>query len=51
MLKRMFDLDEENRGPDEQLKGIAKISLDKVIPCFLRPLEIEGRLVKPDRVH
>ena len=51
MLKRMFDLDEENRGLDEQLKGMANIILEKVIPRLIRPLETEGRSIKPCLVH
>ena len=47
-FKRMVELEEAGQGPptDEQTVLVAAM-LDKVIPRLLRPLETEGRKVKP----
>ncbi|KAM7206747.1 Fructosamine kinase domain containing protein [Rhypophila sp. PSN 637] len=47
-MKRMLQLEEEARGPSEELEEISRPFLEKVIPRLLRPLEAEGRSIEPD---
>ncbi|KAI0019486.1 Fructosamine kinase-domain-containing protein [Xylariomycetidae sp. FL0641] len=49
--KQDFRLEEEARGPDEELAALKKPLFEKVIPRLLRPLESGGRHVKPSFVH
>ncbi|CDM37216.1 hypothetical protein DTO013E5_8405 [Penicillium roqueforti] len=39
------------RGPSEDIEILSPVIFDKVIPRLLRPLESEGRSVKPCLVH
>ena len=39
------------RGPNEDIEILSPVIFDKVIPRLLRPLESEGRYVKPCLVH
>jgi protein-ribulosamine 3-kinase len=39
------------QGPDPELDELAPVIFDRVIPRLLRPLESEGRSVKPSLVH
>ena len=44
-------LEEAARGPSEELKELSNSLLEKVIPRLLRPLETQGRTVKPSLLH
>ena len=47
-FKRMVELEEAAQGPpSEEQKLLVSSMLEKVIPRLLRPLETEGRRVKP----
>lgn len=48
---RLLDLEEKARGPNTELKELSRKLLDKVIPRLLRPLETQGRKVKPSLLH
>ncbi|KAM7224378.1 Fructosamine kinase domain containing protein [Rhypophila decipiens] len=50
-MKRMLQLEEEARGPSEELETISRPFLEKVIPRLLRPLEVEGRSIEPVLIH
>lgn len=41
----------EMQGPSEELQGLATPFFEKVVPRLLRPLETEGRSIKPCLVH
>lgn len=41
----------EAKGPDPEFEVLVPVLFDKVIPRLLRPLESEGRSVKPSLVH
>ncbi|KAF2113618.1 Fructosamine/Ketosamine-3-kinase [Lophiotrema nucula] len=47
----MLALEEEARGPSEELQELSKALLGKVVPRLLRPLETQGRTVKPSLLH
>jgi protein-ribulosamine 3-kinase len=47
----MLNLNLERGGPWEEMGGLKSAMLTKVIPRLLRPLETEGRAVKPVLVH
>ena len=54
MLQRMYDLDEEahqGRESDEGFEKLRDTILTKVIPRLLKPLETDGRTIKPCLVH
>jgi len=46
-----LDLEIESKGPSEELDRLSRVLFDRVIPRLLRPLESEGRTVKPSLVH
>ncbi|KAK8130469.1 hypothetical protein PG999_002849 [Apiospora kogelbergensis] len=50
-LKQALDLEVQAKGPDPEFDSLLPILFDKVIPRLLRPLESEGRIVKPCLVH
>lgn len=50
-MKHALDLEIERKGPDEELDVLASTLFEKVIPRLLRPLESDGRVVKPSLVH
>ncbi|KAL8948091.1 MAG: hypothetical protein Q9222_005694 [Ikaeria aurantiellina] len=50
-LKRMFDLEEEARGSDDDFRKLRDTILNKAVARLLRPLETEGRSIKPCLVH
>ena len=50
-LKHALDHEIAARGPDSEVEELAPIIFDKVIPRLLRPLESDGRSVKPSLVH
>lgn len=39
------------KGPDSEFETLLPVLFDKVIPRLLRPLESEGRWIKPTLVH
>ncbi|QMW37278.1 hypothetical protein G4B11_000514 [Aspergillus flavus] len=50
-LKKALDLEIKAKGPDPELDHLLPLLFDKVIPRLLRPLESDGRSVKPSLVH
>ncbi|KAF3352786.1 Protein-ribulosamine 3-kinase like protein [Verticillium longisporum] len=50
-MRQALDLEIERKGPSEELDVLSRALFDKVIPRLLRPLESEGRTVKPSLVH
>jgi fructosamine-3-kinase len=48
---RMLQLEEEARGPSEELKELSVQLLEKVIPRLLRPLETGPNTLKPCLIH
>ncbi|KAK5635617.1 hypothetical protein RRF57_011329 [Xylaria bambusicola] len=50
-MRQALDLEVERKGPSEELDILSQALFDKVIPRLLRPLESEGRTVKPSLVH
>ncbi|KAE8379355.1 Fructosamine kinase-domain-containing protein [Aspergillus bertholletiae] len=50
-MKMALDLEMKAKGPDPELDRLGPILFDKVIPRLLRPLESDGRSVKPSLVH
>ncbi|KAA8647157.1 uncharacterized protein ATNIH1004_005845 [Aspergillus tanneri] len=50
-MRMALDLEVKAKGPHSELDCLVPILFDKVIPRLLRPLETEGRLVKPSLVH
>lgn len=50
-MRLALDLELEAKGPDPEFDTLVPILFDKVIPRLLRPLESEGRSVKPSLVH
>jgi fructosamine-3-kinase len=50
-MRWALDLEIERKGPNEELDVLSQSLFDKVIPRLLRPLESEGRSVKPSLVH
>ena len=49
--RRDFELEREARGPNEELEALVSPLFEKVIPRLLRPLESDGRVLKPCFVH
>lgn len=50
-LRFALDLEIEAKGHDPEFDVLVPAIFDKVIPRLLRPLETEGRSVKPSLVH
>ena len=50
-MKLALELELEAKGPDPDFKTLLPVLFDKVIPRLLRPLESEGRCIKPTLVH
>ncbi|MCJ1356773.1 MAG: hypothetical protein MMC33_006769 [Icmadophila ericetorum] len=50
-LKWALKLELEAKGPDAEFDVLLPVLFDKVIPRLLRPLESDGRSVKPSLVH
>ncbi|EXJ70756.1 uncharacterized protein A1O5_05746 [Cladophialophora psammophila CBS 110553] len=50
-MRWALDLELKARGPDPEFDTLIPTLFDKVIPRLLRPLESEGRSVKPSLVH
>ena len=39
------------RGEDPELQAVAEEFIDKVVPRLLRPLQTDGRTIKPSLCH
>ncbi|KAF8855328.1 hypothetical protein BDZ45DRAFT_676286 [Acephala macrosclerotiorum] len=50
-LSKALDLELEAKGDDLEFHVLVPIIFEKVIPRLLRPLETEGRSIKPSLVH
>lgn len=50
-MRQALDLETERKGPSEELDVLSQVLFSKVIPRLLRPLESDGRTVKPSLVH
>jgi protein-ribulosamine 3-kinase len=50
-LRKALDLELEAKGDDPEFNVLVPIIFNKVIPRLLRPLETEGRSIKPSLVH
>lgn len=50
-MKQGLDHELQGKGPDPELDTLVQVLFDKVIPRLLRPLEKDGRRVKPSLVH
>ncbi|KAF9892787.1 hypothetical protein FE257_000376 [Aspergillus nanangensis] len=50
-MRRALDCEIEAKGPDPEIEVLIPALFEKVIPRLLRPLESEGRWVKPSLVH
>ena len=50
-LRLALDLELEAKGPDPEFETLIPTLFDKVVPRLLRPLESDGRFVKPSLVH
>ena len=50
-LRLALDLELEAKGADPEFEVLVPVIFKKVIPRLLRPLETEGRSVKPSLVH
>ncbi|KAJ6116185.1 hypothetical protein N7523_005548 [Penicillium sp. IBT 18751x] len=50
-MRQALELEIEQRGPSEELDALSRALFEKVIPRLLRPLESDGRTVKPSLVH
>ncbi|KAK4126951.1 hypothetical protein N657DRAFT_182189 [Parathielavia appendiculata] len=50
-LRQALDLEIRAKGTDPELDGLLPILFDRVIPRLLRPLETNGRSIKPALVH
>ena len=50
-IVRMLQLEEEARGPSEELKELSEQLLEKVIPRLLRPLETGPITLEPCLIH
>jgi protein-ribulosamine 3-kinase len=50
-MRLALELELEAKGPDPEFDVLVPVLFDKVIPRLLRPLESEGRSVKPSLVH
>lgn len=50
-MRHALDLEIERKGQSEELDVLCHVLFEKVIPRLLRPLESDGRKVKPSLVH
>jgi len=50
-LRLALDLEVSRKGADPEIDNLVPMLFDKVIPRLLRPLETNGRTVKPCLVH
>ena len=50
-MRLALELEIKAKGPDPELDKLVPVLFEKVIPRLLRPLESDGRSVKPSLVH
>jgi protein-ribulosamine 3-kinase len=50
-LTHMLNLERESQGPSDEMERLREALVQKVIPRLLRPMEMDGRKVKPCLVH
>ncbi len=50
-MRGLLDREERVNGPDGELAELKRAFFDEAIPRYLRPLETEGRSVRPCLVH
>lgn len=50
-MRWSLDLEIERKGRSEEVDVLSRALFDKVIPRLLRPLENDGRTVKPSLIH
>lgn len=50
-MRQALDLEIERKGQNDELDSLTCVLFEKVIPRLLRPLESDGRVVKPSLVH
>lgn len=50
-IRRVFENEEKSQGYDEEVHELCRLTLEKVVPRLLRPLETGGRMIKPRLVH
>lgn len=50
-MRPLFEFERAARGPSEELDRLAKAYFEKVCPRLLRPLETNGRRIKPVLIH
>ena len=51
IMRHALEHEIASQGPDPEIDKLVPVIFDKVIPRLLRPLESEGRSVKPSVVH
>jgi protein-ribulosamine 3-kinase len=51
LLKQAFAFDEDAHGPCSDYSELLPLIYDKVCPRLLRPLETEGRTIRPALIH
>ncbi|KAL7626088.1 hypothetical protein AAE478_002858 [Parahypoxylon ruwenzoriense] len=49
--RALLELEQETRGPNEEIRKIMTPFFEKVIPRLLRPLETGGRSIRPSLIH
>lgn len=50
-LRLVYENELRSQGPDAELEELCGLTLAKVVPRLLRPLETGGRMIKPRLVH
>lgn len=50
-LAHQINIDEEKNGVWPEFQHVCRLTLEKVIPRLLRPLQSEGRRIKPCLIH
>jgi Fructosamine-3-kinase len=50
-MRQALDLEIERKGSTEELNVLSGALFENVIPRLLRPLESDGRIVKPSLIH
>lgn len=50
-IRRVFENEEKSQGYDEEVHELCRLTLEKVVPRLLRPLETGGRKIRPRLVH
>ncbi|KAI1259687.1 Fructosamine kinase-domain-containing protein [Xylariaceae sp. FL1019] len=50
-LAHMIEMDEEKHGEWPEFQRLCKLTIDKVIPRLLGPLQSDGRTIKPCLLH